>query len=100
MTPDGDVEAAAGGGGEQLRRAIDESDGAGAGASAAVLPGEHGDEAQATHRQLGALEAPRRERDDVALVFEPAHDGREEEDVRRVGDVDPDPHAVLIRRER
>ena len=90
----GDVEPAARGGAQELRRPVDQADGARAQAAAAVLRGEHAAEAVAAEDEVGAGEAARRERDGVAGVLEPAHDGREEDDGRRVGDVDPDPHGV------
>ena len=76
----GDVEAAARGRAEELRRPVHQADGAGAQAAAAVLRGEHAAEAVAPQHEVGAGEAARRERDGVPGVLQPAHDGREEDD--------------------
>jgi len=49
-------------------------------AATPVLRGEHATEPVAAQDEVGAGEAARRERDGVTGVFEPAHDGREEDD--------------------
>ena len=45
--------------------------------------GEHAAEAVAAQHEVGAGEAARRDRHGVTAVLEAAHDGREEDDVRR-----------------
>jgi hypothetical protein len=90
----GDVEPAAGRRAEELGGAVHEADGARAETAAAVARGEHAAEAVAAQDEVGAGEAPRRERDRVPGVLEPPRGGREEDDRRGIRDVDPDPHRV------
>ena len=94
VAADGHVVAAARGRADELGGAVHEPHGAGGEAAAAVAAGEHRPEAVAPGQQVGAGEAPRRDRDDVPGILQAPHDGREEDDVRGVGDVDPDPQLV------
>ena len=87
-----DVKMPARGRAQQLRGTVQQTDRARTEAAAAMAGGEHSAQAVAPQHEVGVGEAAGRERHGVAGVFEAAHDGREEDDVRGVGDVDPDPH--------
>ena len=98
VVPDGHVEPGRARLGDQVRRAVEQADGLGRHALAGVLAGDHRGEAVAREQLLGLGVLAGGQRDRVALGFEAPDDRREEQHVRRVGDVDPDAHAGLVRR--